>query len=136
MTTPIDGKRVIDSFYVAFNRGDRDAYCALLHPEFQAEISGHGEVSGHMDRDAFSRMVFERVGQIFPGGLQVAIQEQIAEGDRVASRVVVSGRTKLGRDYRNPACHVFRVRDGRVAEIIEYFDTALSRAAFEGAAGH
>lgn len=38
-----------------------------------------------MDRDAFSRMLFERVGQIFPGGLPVAVQEQVAEGDRVAS---------------------------------------------------
>ncbi|MEZ4334096.1 MAG: nuclear transport factor 2 family protein [Myxococcota bacterium] len=129
-----EGKRLIEAFYAAFNAGDRDAYCALLHSDFRAEISGQGEVSGEMDRDAFSRMVFERVGQVFPGGLSVAIEEQIAEGDRVASRVVVSGRTKSGRAYRNPACHFFRVRDGRVLEIVEYFDTALSRAAFEEAA--
>lgn len=134
--SPDDGKRLIERFYTAFNRADRDAYRALLHPGFQALISGHGEVSGTMDRDAFSRMVFERVGQVFPGGLQVGIEEQIAEGDRVVSRVVVSGRTRGGRDYRNPACHVFRVRDGQVAEIVEYFDTALSRTAFEEAASH
>jgi len=133
MTTE-QGKRVIESFYTAFNRADRDAYCALLHPDFRAEISGHGEVSGVMDREAFARMVFERVGQIFPGGLEVTVQEQIAEADRIASRVVVSGRTQSGRAYSNPACHVFRVRDGRVVEIVEYFDTALSRAAFEEAA--
>lgn len=36
--TPADAKRVIESFYTAFNRGDRDVYCALLHPDFQAEI--------------------------------------------------------------------------------------------------
>lgn len=129
-----DGKRLIERFYTAFNRADREAYRALLHPDFEAQISGDGEVSGTMDRDAFSRMVFERVGQVFPGGLQVAIEEQIAEGDRVVSRVVVSGRTRGGRAYRNPACHVFRVRDDQVAEIVEYFDTAVSRAAFEEAA--
>ena len=133
--TSDEGKSLIEAFYAAFNRADRAAYCALLHPAFRAEISGHGEVSGEMDRDAFSRMVFERVGQIFPGGLAVSVQEQIAEADRIASRVVVSGRTKRGRPYRNPACHVFRVRDGLVAEIVEYFDTALSKAAFEEASG-
>ena len=132
---PDDDKRLIERFYAAFNRSDRDAYCALLHPDFRAEISGHGEVSGEMDREAFSRMVFERVGQIFPGGLTVTVQEQIGEAGRVASRVVVSGRTRSGRPYRNPACHVFRVREERVAEIVEYFDTALSKAAFEEAAG-
>ena len=131
-----EGKQLIERFYSAFNRADREAYRGLLHPAFQAVISGHGEVSGTMDRDAFSRMVFERVGQVFPGGLQVAVQEQIAEGDRVVSRVVVSGRTRAGHDYRNPACPVFRVRDGQVAEIVEYFDTALSRSAFEEAASH
>ncbi len=128
-----DAKRQVTAFYDAFNRGDREAYCALLHPEFGAEISGSGDVSGRMDREAFSRMVFERVGQIFPGGLQISVQQLIAEADSVACRVAVTGRTRGGRAYRNPACHVFRLRDGRVAELIEYFDTALSQAAFADA---
>lgn len=128
-----DNKKLIDTFYEVFNRKDRDAYCALLHPDFQAEISGSGEVSGHMDREDFSQMVFERVGEIFPGGLQVELLQLIAEGDSVASRVWVSGQTRRGEPYRNPACHVFRLQDGRIAEMIEYFDTALSKAAFEQA---
>lgn len=126
-------KKLIEAFYQAFNRKDREAYCELLHPDFEAEISGSGEVSGQMDRERFSEMVFERVGQVFPGGLQVSVLQLIAEGDSVASRVCVSGSTRLEKPYRNPACHVFRLRDGRIAEMIEYFDTALSKMAFEQA---
>ena len=129
------GKRLVEAFYDAFNRADREAYRGFLHRDFEAHISGEGEVSGRMDREAFSCMVFERVGEVFPGGLRVEIQSLIAEGDRVASQVAVCGRTRCGRAYRNPACHVFRLRDGRVAEMVEYFDTLLSRSAFEEAAG-
>jgi len=128
-----DNKKRIDEFYAAFNRMDREGYCALLHPDFEAEISGSGEVSGHMDREAFSQLVFERVGEIFPGGLQVSVLQLIAEGDSVASRVFVTGTTQRGNPYKNPACHVFRLRDGRIAEMVEYFDTVLSAAAFDEA---
>jgi ketosteroid isomerase-like protein len=128
-----DNKQKIEAFYAAFNRKDRKAYCDFLHPDFEAEISGSGEVSGHMDREAFSRLVFERVGEIFPGGLQVSLLQLIAEDDCVASRVWVTGTTALGKPYRNPACHVFRLRDARIVEMVEYFDTLLSAAAFEEA---
>ena len=130
----VEARRLVEAFYDAFNRADREAYRAFLHPDFAAHISGEGEVSGHMDREAFSRMVFERVGEVFPGGLQVEIESLIAEGDRVASQVSVRGRTRRGRAYRNPACHVFRLRDGCIAEMVEYFDTQLSRSAFDEAA--
>jgi ketosteroid isomerase-like protein len=124
-------KKVVETFYQAFNAEDRATYCGLLHPEFAVEITGSGEVSGHMDREAFSKVVFERVGEIFPGGLQVSVVQVIAEGDALACRVEVSGRTRSGEPYCNPACHVFRLRDGQIAEMIEYFDTALSQSAFE-----
>jgi ketosteroid isomerase-like protein len=128
-----DNKQRIEAFYAAFNRKDREDYCEFLHPDFAAEISGSGEVSGHMDREAFSQMVFERVEEIFPGGLQVETLQLIAEADSVASRVWVTGTTRLGNPYRNPACHVFRLRDGRITEMVEYFDTVLSASAFEEA---
>jgi ketosteroid isomerase-like protein len=86
-----------------------------------------------MDRQAFSQIVFERVEEIFPGGLQVETIQLIAEADAVACRVWVTGTTRLGNAYRNPACHVFRLRDGRITEMVEYFDTALSASAFEEA---
>jgi len=130
---PDQNKEVVEAFYRAFNAKDRETYCGLLHPEFTVEIAGSGEVSGHMDREAFSKVVFERVGEIFPGGLQVSVLQLIAEGNALASRVEVSGRTRSGEPYCNPACHVFQLRHGRIAEMIEYFDTALSKSAFEQA---
>jgi ketosteroid isomerase-like protein len=127
---PDQTRKLVEAFYQAFNAGDRETYCGLLHPDFEAEITGSGEVSGHMDREAFSKVVFESVGKIFPGGLQVSVLQLIAEGDALACRVEVSGRTRSGEPYCNPACHVFRLRDGRIVEMIEYFDTVLSQSAF------
>lgn len=130
-----DPKALVTAFYAAFNAGERKAYCDFLHPDFRAEISGQTEVSGgFLGPEAFAEMVFGRVRQVFPGGLTVSVLQLIAEGEQLASRVLVTGRTRGGRAYRNPACHVFRLRGGRILEMIEYFDTALSRAAFEEAA--
>ena len=130
---PSENKKTIDTFYAAFNAKDRERYCALLHPDFEVEISGSGEVSGHMDREAFSRVVFERVEEVFPGGLRVEMVQQIAEADSVACRVFVTGTTQGGNAYRNPACHVFRLADDRIVEMVEYFDTLISAQAFEEA---
>jgi uncharacterized protein len=59
----------------------------------------------------------------------------VAEGDQV----VVEGRgqnvTKTGKQYNNRYCWVFRFKDGRVVELVEYTDTSLIEAALEAPAG-
>jgi ketosteroid isomerase-like protein len=60
------------------------------------------------------------------GGRNVVSAERfVADGDVV----VVEGRnhsvTRSGREYPNRYCWIFEMRDGEIAEIIEYTDTQL-----------
>jgi uncharacterized protein len=50
----------------------------------------------------------------------------IAEGDTVALEWKVQARSATGTPYENDYCGIFTVRDGRIQEVREYFDTAYT----------
>ena len=60
--------------------------------------------------------------------LQVSIERIVAEGDHVAAQLVIEGRTARGADYRNHYHFAFEIRDGRIARVKEYVDTAYANA--------
>lgn len=61
-----------------------------------------------------------------------AIAEEIlADGDRVVVRARAHATTVRGDPYPQAYCYVFHVVDGRIAEVIEYCDTALVERVLE-----
>jgi uncharacterized protein len=57
-------------------------------------------------------------------------EEFIAQGDRVVvvSRVAFRNR-RTGKAVESPKADLFRFRDGKIVEFLEFFDTALAIAA-------
>jgi ketosteroid isomerase-like protein len=53
----------------------------------------------------------------------------IADGDYVAVEARGANLTKAGVPYNNTYCFVFRLADGKLAELTEYMDTELVTAA-------
>ena len=67
-------------------------------------------------------------GIYVPGTRTVEIQSMVAEGDFVACRFILRAKTTLRNEpYENYYHFLFRLDDGRVAEIWEYVDTLYSR---------
>ncbi len=60
--------------------------------------------------------------------LRVQVERLVAEGDHVAAQLVIEGRTAGGADYRNHYHFAFEIRDGRIARVREYVDTAYANA--------
>lgn len=60
--------------------------------------------------------------------LRVEVERIVAEGDHVAAQLVIEGRTARGADYRNHYHFAFEIRDGRIARVREYVDTAYANA--------
>ncbi len=79
-----------------------------------------------------ARESFDSIFQIFPTGLVFTLYEMTAEGDRVALEAESHGVHKSGRKYNNHYHFLFRVRDGKIAEIREYGDTQHARDVLEG----
>ncbi len=56
-------------------------------------------------------------------------------GDRVVVQAHSTATTRRGDPYNQTYCFVFRVREGRLTEVVEYCDTALVERVLERPAG-
>ena len=63
------------------------------------------------------------------GTNRIAAHRFIAEGDHVVVEARGNVTTKAGTPYNNTYCWVCRLADGKIAELVEYMDTALVAAA-------
>lgn len=62
-------------------------------------------------------------------------REFIAQGDRVVVLGALSSKVNsTGRDYQTDWVHIFTVRDGKITNFREFFDTAAASKAFQKAA--
>jgi len=129
-----DNKQVIRDFFEALCGGDMDGALALCHDDVVWTIIGDTPVSktfhGHKGvaedlMGEVARVVKEE------DGLRVDIIEMIAEGDKVVARAQGTITGNHG-PYNNTYCHVFTVRDGKIADDVEYLDTALIHRSLYG----
>lgn len=61
-----------------------------------------------------------------PGTLHNEILGMVAEDDYVAVRIECTGTSAKGRPYRSMYHVLFRVRDDKISELWDYFDTLHS----------
>ena len=130
----VDNKQVVLDFYEAGARGDMDACFALLADDVTWTNIGTTKFSGtYSGKQA---LVEQLLGPLF-GQLKAGISSQIerltAEGDIVVAQTQGTAETHDGTPYNNTYCQVIRIRDGKIAEVKEYFDTALVDTVFGGA---
>jgi steroid delta-isomerase-like uncharacterized protein len=115
MTDNMDNlRRAIDDW----NRGNLDRYLEVYDDSIQL----HGYSPTPMDKTAV-RGFYSMILAAFPGS-QLAIDEQIVEGDRVALRFTQTGVHKgdfmgvpaTGRDFVLDGQTVMHFREGRIVE--------------------
>jgi len=65
--------------------------------------------------------------KLVPGKIQFATKWTIvaAEGDRVVGLMQGGGPTKDGHNYEQTYCEIFTIRDGKILEMHNFFDTVL-----------
>lgn len=120
-------KRIVRAFYEAGNRGDLDGCLALLADDVRWTNIGSTKYSGtYVGKDA---LVEDLLGPVFgqlKAGIRSTVENVVAEGDSVVVQSRGRAETTDGRPYENTYCHVFTVRDGKIREVTEYFDTQLT----------
>jgi uncharacterized protein len=62
------------------------------------------------------------LASLFPQGLAYTVRSITAEADRAAAEVTAHGVLSDGKVYDNHYVMLFRVADGRIAALAEYFD--------------
>lgn len=126
-----ENKQVVLDFYDAGDRGDLDACFALIADDIKWTNIGSTKFSGtYVGKQA---LVEQLLGPLFgqlKAGISSTIENMVAESNFVVAQTTGTAETHDGRPYNNSYCQVIRVRDGKIAEVKEYFDTELTSSVF------
>ena len=114
-----DNKTIIREFMTLGAQGDFDRALEHLSPDFIAYMSG---MPGPLDRDGFRQ--FSEAWHAAVSDEQLDFQEQIAEGDKVATRLHytathtgnLQGIPPTGKRFAIQGMFFDRVVDGKVVE--------------------
>ncbi len=126
-----ENKQVVLDFYEAGARGDMDACFALLADDVTWTNIGSTRFSGTYTgkQDLVDNLLDPLFGQL-KAGISSQVEHVVAEADTVVAQTRGTAETRVGIPYNNTYCQVFRIRDGRIAAVTEYMDTALIDAVF------
>lgn len=118
-------KQVVLAFIEAMGKGDPEAAAPCITDDAYTLAKGFGSFAGVREHDT----ILATIGafhQLMPDGMQPEIVSVTAEGDRVVVEFEGNGVLFNGESYGNQYCMVFRMRDGRICQVNEYFCTLLA----------
>jgi ketosteroid isomerase-like protein len=126
-----ENKQLVLDFYTAGDRGDMDACLAMLADDVSWSNIGTTRFSGtFVGKQAVVEKLLGPLLGLLKNGIASRLENLVAEGDVVVALTEGRAETVDGTPYNNTYCQVIRIRDGRIAAVKEYFDTALADAVF------
>ena len=125
-----ENRRLVERWYQALAEGDFETIFDMHHDDVVYNMVGNTPVSGRIyGKEACCKgMITDKLLQkLVPDQIQFAKQWTIvaAEGDRVVGLMKGGGPTNDGKQYDQTYCEIFTIRDGKIAEMHNFFDTVL-----------
>lgn len=124
---------LIQRLYDAFSKGDIQTILENLTPDVEWTSEGPAILPW-----AGARRGPQEVTGFFSGlattqsGMKLTIDDFVAQGDRVACFGRYSGTvTATGKKFDSPVGHLFVIRDGKVARVVNLGDTAAYAEAYQ-----
>lgn len=131
----LDARSVVARYVRALQEGDLATATASLHPDAVWHIPGNGRLAGdYVGPDAiFGDFYAKAVARFDPATPStLTLRSIVADGPIAIAQWRTTGRTLTGADYDNSYAVAFEVRDGKIAEVWEYLDTAHFETALFG----
>ena len=124
-----ENKTVARRAYDAFNQGLRTGNLAALDEVIAANMVDHNPAPGQGPGLEGAKQVFTQFFAAFPD-LQFTVEDMIAEGDKVASRITARGTHKgdfqgipaTGKQVMQTGIDILRIAGGKVVERWGQFD--------------
>ncbi|MFC3711703.1 nuclear transport factor 2 family protein [Sphingoaurantiacus capsulatus] len=119
-------KDIVRRIYEAMAKGDGTLFAASLHEDCVWRLPGQASWSRRFEGlDSVNRDLFRPLFARFATPYTAQLVSLIGEGDTVVAEVKGDVTTIDGARYANDYCFIFRFRDGKITEVVEYGDTAL-----------
>lgn len=123
----MNNKQVIESMLAELSKGNADGFLNALANDVVFTIVGTTRFSGTLrGKQEVVEKLLAPLGAALDGGIALDVERLIAEGDTVVCLSRGRAKAKSGKPYCNTYCHIFRLAGGKVVEVREYFDTALT----------
>jgi ketosteroid isomerase-like protein len=123
-----DNKNLVRSFYRAGDAGDLETAMAFLSDEITWTNIGSTDFSGtFVGKEDLATKLLGPVFSRLKAGIKTTVDLMVAEGDYVVVLDRGIAETIDGKPYNNRYCHVFRIENGEIVEVTEFFDTALTQ---------
>ncbi|MGJ5132908.1 nuclear transport factor 2 family protein [Bradyrhizobium oligotrophicum] len=122
-------KRLMQELLTKAAAGDRAAYVAAIADDVTMVITGQYSWSQTIrSKEALLRNLHGHLNSLLAEGRRTVPLRFMAEDDLVVIEGKGEMRTRSGRPYNNDYCLIFRLHEGRIVEIREYCDSALTEA--------
>ena len=123
-------RRLVEQWYAALAAGDFETIFDLHHEDVVYNMVGNTPVSGRIygKQACCNGMIGEKLlEKLVPEQIRFAKEWHIvaAEGDRVVGLMKGGGPTLDGNQYDQTYCEIFTIRDGKIVEMHNFFDTVL-----------
>jgi hypothetical protein len=112
--------QIVREFLAALSQG------GLADDMLTPDFSGWTVLSGPVNRATYQG-AFQVFSGIFKEGPLLTIHSLTAEDDRVVAEFRSNGTLVNGDAYQNDYLFLFRIRDGRIAYVGEYFNPDIVR---------
>jgi uncharacterized protein len=127
----VENKKLIQDMFAALSKGNAEAFLGNMADDVRFTIIGSTKYSGTCNgkQELISNVLQPLTSQL-EGGLEIAVDNLIADGDHVVMQGRGKSRAKNGKAYNNTYAQVFRIANGKVQEVTEYLDTELVTSVF------
>ncbi|MFE0101051.1 nuclear transport factor 2 family protein [Streptomyces sp. NPDC059009] len=124
-TVTQSSKAVVQRYMDTLMAGDLDALREFFTPETTWTLAGDLPVSGTWTGpdEILGEFVPAMVSRLVPETVEFEFHGLIGEGERVLAEWSTRALARSGGRYDQHCLAVFTVRDGRIADVREHFDT-------------
>jgi ketosteroid isomerase-like protein len=132
--TPVTerNRATMTAIMAAMSRGDTRPFGEAMAEDFTWRMSGTTAWSGaYIGRAEVQQRLLKSLREQWATQYKSTPSRILADGDYVVVETRGEVVTKAGKPYNNTYCFVIRMRDDKMVELTEYFDTELVTAALE-----
>ncbi|MEO7734755.1 MAG: nuclear transport factor 2 family protein [Kofleriaceae bacterium] len=127
MTATEHNRQLIEGVYAELALDNSAPFVAALADDVRWTIRGHSVWSRSFEgKPAVLGELLGTVRVQLTSRVRLSVRRILADGDHVIVEATGQATAKTGQPYNNEYCFLYRLVDGKVAEITEYLDTQLA----------